>query len=103
MCLVRVALFSALLLAGYGTGSMILWTPRTGECEEMAKAAAYAVGRRPLRCDEGCRCLAPRGGSQDGAFNQDPLRSLTALTEGFELADIVPFASLSRQRSSNED
>jgi hypothetical protein len=44
MRLVRIALFSALLLAGCGTGSLILWNPRTGLCDEVPKAAAYALG-----------------------------------------------------------
>jgi hypothetical protein len=45
MRLVRIALVSALLLAGCGTGgSMILWNPRTGLCDEVPKAAAYALG-----------------------------------------------------------
>jgi hypothetical protein len=44
MRLVRITLFSALLLAGCGTGSLILWNPRTGLCDEVPKAAAYALG-----------------------------------------------------------
>jgi hypothetical protein len=32
------------LLTGCGTGSMILWNPRTGLCDEVPKAAAYALG-----------------------------------------------------------
>ena len=30
--------------AGCGTGSLILWNPRTGLCDEVPKAAAYAMG-----------------------------------------------------------
>jgi len=44
MRLVRITFFSALLLAGCGTGSLILWNPRTGLCDEVPKAAAYALG-----------------------------------------------------------
>jgi len=32
------------LLAGCGSGTMILWNPRTGECDEVPTAAAYALG-----------------------------------------------------------
>jgi hypothetical protein len=31
-------------LAGCGTGSMILWNPRTGLCDEVPTAAACALG-----------------------------------------------------------
>jgi hypothetical protein len=34
----------AIVLAGCGGGTMILWNPRTGLCDEMPKAAAYALG-----------------------------------------------------------
>jgi len=37
-------LLAAVLLAGCGTGTMILWNPRTGLCDEVPKAAAYALG-----------------------------------------------------------
>lgn len=43
--LTRIALIVSLVgFAGCGTGSMILWNPRTGLCDEMPKAAAYALG-----------------------------------------------------------
>ena len=32
------------LLVGFGGRTMILWNPRTGQCDEMPKAAAYAMG-----------------------------------------------------------
>jgi hypothetical protein len=32
------------LLVGCGGGTMLLWNPRTGQCDEMRKAAAYAMG-----------------------------------------------------------
>lgn len=32
------------ILTGCGTGSMVLWNPRTGLCDEVPKAAAYALG-----------------------------------------------------------
>ena len=45
MLLIRVALTVSLsALAGCGSGTMILWNPRTGLCDEMPKAAAYALG-----------------------------------------------------------
>jgi hypothetical protein len=39
--------------AGCGTGSLILWNPRTGLCDEVPKAAAYAMGGGALRYDAG--------------------------------------------------
>lgn len=42
---IRVALVASLFAgAGCGTGSLILWNPRTGLCDEVPKAAAYALG-----------------------------------------------------------
>jgi hypothetical protein len=32
-------------LAGCGSGSIILWNPRTGQCDEVPKAPAYAPRR----------------------------------------------------------
>ena len=43
MRLTRVVLLSV-LLAGCGSGSMILWNPRTGLCDEVPTAAAYMLG-----------------------------------------------------------
>jgi hypothetical protein len=31
-------------LVGCSSGTMILWNPHTGECDEVPKAAAYAMG-----------------------------------------------------------
>jgi hypothetical protein len=43
--LTRIVLVVGLFaLAGCGTGSMIVWNPRTGESDEVPKAAAYAIG-----------------------------------------------------------
>jgi hypothetical protein len=46
MVLTRIALVVLFLavLTGCGTGTMILWNPRTGQCDEVPKAAAYALG-----------------------------------------------------------
>jgi hypothetical protein len=44
MRLIRIALVSALVLGGCGTGSLILWNPRTGLFDEVPTAAAYALG-----------------------------------------------------------
>ena len=45
MLLTRLALTLSLsTLAGCGMGTMILWNPRTGLCDEVPKAAAYALG-----------------------------------------------------------
>ena len=45
MPLTRIVLVvSPPVLAACGTGSLILWNPRTGLCDEVPKAAAYALG-----------------------------------------------------------
>ena len=45
MLLIRIAVVVSLsALTGCGTGSLILWNPRTGLCDEVPKAAAYALG-----------------------------------------------------------
>ncbi len=40
MALTGIALVVLAPLAGCGTSTMILWNPRTGQCDEMAKATA---------------------------------------------------------------
>jgi hypothetical protein len=40
---VRLVVLAA-TLACCASGTMILWNPRTGECDEVPKAAAYAMG-----------------------------------------------------------
>lgn len=45
MTLTRITLVVGLfILAGCGAGTMILWNPQTGQCDEVPKAAAYALG-----------------------------------------------------------
>ncbi len=64
----RVVLPSV-LLAGCGSGSMILWNPRTGLCDEVPTVAAYNPGRGALRHDPGRRPVALCGaeGREPGA------------------------------------
>ena len=45
LCRWRIAGMVALIVTvGSGSGTMVLWNPRTGLCDEVPKAAAYALG-----------------------------------------------------------
>jgi hypothetical protein len=44
MLIRTILLVVSCLLAGCGSGTMILWNPRTGECDEVPKAMAYSMG-----------------------------------------------------------
>jgi hypothetical protein len=44
--ILRVA--GLLAFAGRGSGTMILWNPRTGLCDEMPEGRGVCAGRRPI-------------------------------------------------------